>query len=103
MLGVTWIEVRIGERIWGLIKGQNKINYTNDGISMITTKMMEVLREAVGMQILTDDDPIRITAPNANDIPSVIRGTRILNGITFSARLAGAIIKVDRIQGVVYP
>lgn len=103
MLGITFIEVRMGERIWGLIKGQNKINYTNDGITMITTKMMEVLREAVDMNILTEDDPIRITAPNANDIPSVTRGTRVLNGITFSARLAGAIIKVDRIQGVVYP
>ena len=103
MLGITFIEVRMGERVWGLVKGQNKINYTNNGISMIVTKVQEVLKEAVEMNILTDDDPIRIIAPNANDIPSSTRGTRILNGIKFSARLAGAIIKVDRIEGTVYP
>lgn len=102
MLGVTWIEVRMGERIWGLIKSQNKINYTNAGISMIEIKIREVLNEAVAMNILTDEDDIKITVPNANNIPSSQRNTRILSNVTFTARLAGAIIKVDGIVGTVY-
>ena len=102
ILGCLWLEVRMGERIWGLIKAQNKINYTNQGISMIEVKMREVLNEAVAMNILTDDDEIRITVPNANNIPSSERNTRILKGVTFTARLAGAIIKVDGIVGTVY-
>lgn len=102
MLGATWIEVRMGERIWGLIKAQNKINYTNAGISMVEIKLREVLDEAVAMNILTADDPIRVVVPNANNIPSSTRNTRILSGITFEARLAGAIQKVDGIRGTVY-
>ncbi len=102
MLGATWVEVRMGERIWGLIKAQNKINYTNAGISMVEIKMREVLDEAVAMNILTSDDPIRVVVPNANNIPSSTRNTRILSGITFEARLAGAIQKVDGIRGTVY-
>lgn len=102
LLGATFIEVRMGERIWGLIKAQNKINYTNAGISMIEIKIREVLDEAVAMQILTADDPIRVVVPNANNIPSSTRNTRILSGITFEARLAGAIQKVDGIRGTVY-
>lgn len=92
----------MGERIWGLIKSQNKINYTNQGISMIEIKIREVLMEAVAMNILTDEDEIKITVPNANNIPSSTRNTRVLSNVTFSARLAGAIIKVDRIEGTVY-
>lgn len=102
LLGATWVEVRMGERIWGLIKAQNKINYTNAGISMVEIKMREVLDEAVAMNILTADDPIRVVVPNANNIPSSTRNTRILSGITFEARLAGAIQKVDGIRGTVY-
>lgn len=102
LLGATFIEVRMGERIWGLIKAQNKINYTNAGISMIEIKIREVLDEAVAMNILTADDPIRVVVPNANNIPSSTRNTRILSGITFEARLAGAIQKVDGIRGTVY-
>lgn len=102
LLGATWIEVRMGERIWGLIKAQNKINYTNAGISMVEIKLREVLDEAVAMNILTADDPIRVVVPNANNIPSSTRNTRILSGITFEARLAGAIQKVDGIRGTVY-
>lgn len=102
LLGATFIEVRMGERIWGLIKAQNKINYTNAGISMIEIKIREVLDEAVAMQILTADDPIRVVVPNANNIPSSTRNTRVLSGITFEARLAGAIQKVDGIRGTVY-
>lgn len=102
LLGATFIEVRMGERIWGLIKAQNKINYTNAGISMVEIKLREVLDEAVAMNILTADDPIRVVVPNANNIPSSTRNTRILSGITFEARLAGAIQKVDGIRGTVY-
>ena len=102
LLGATWVEVRMGERIWGLIKAQNKINYTNAGISMVEIKVREVLDEAVAMNILTSDDPIRVVVPNANNIPSSTRNTRILSGITFEARLAGAIQKVDGIRGTVY-
>ena len=93
----------MGERIWGLIKNVNKISYTNAGLSLIEIKMREVLDEAVSMSILTADDEIKIIMPNANDIPSSVRNTRIVDGITFEARLDGAIIKVDGIVGTIYP
>lgn len=102
MLGVAWLEIRMGERIWEVIKNANKIAFTNAGIAMIVIKVREVLGEAVEMGILTDEDPIVVRYPNATNVPSFTRAKRTLTGITFDARLAGAIIVVDKITGRVY-
>lgn len=102
MTGVTWLEIRMSERVWNLIKSIKKIAFTNAGIQMIVSVVREILAEAVEREILTDEDEIIVTYPNANNIPSSIRAGRVLTGIKFSARLAGAIIIVDKIQGTVY-
>ena len=102
ILGALYLEVRMGESVWQLVKSVNKISYTNAGISMVEVKVREVLDQAVALGILSAEDEIIVRVPNANNLSSAVRNTRVLSGITFEARLAGAIIKVDGIRGTVY-
>lgn len=102
ILSSIWLQTRMGESVWQLIKSVNKISYTNAGIAMVEVKVREVLDQAVALGILSAEDEIIVRVPNANNLSSAVRNTRVLSGITFEARLAGAIIKVDGIQGTVY-
>ena len=103
VLGAIWLKVRIAERYWNLLYTNQRILYTNAGIAMFETELYSVLSEAVTNNILTDDTPFNIITPDANKLTSQVRASGVLSGIKFRARLAGAIIYVDGVQGTVYP
>ena len=102
MLGAIWLKVRIAERYWNLLYTNERILYTNAGIDLFKAELYTVLSEAVTNNILTDDTPFQIYTPDANKLTSQVRASGVLSGITFRARLAGAIIYVDGVQGTVY-
>lgn len=103
ILGVIWLETRIAERYWNLLYVSDRILYTNGGIDKFKAELVAVLNEAVTNNILTDDDGFQITTPDANKLTSQKRATSVLSAIKFRARLAGAILFVDAVEGVVYP
>lgn len=103
MLGAIWLKVRIAERYWNLLYVNERILYTNAGIDLFKAELYTVLSEAVTNNILTDETPFQIQVPNALNLTSQQRASGVLSGITFRARLAGAIIYVDGVQGTVYP
>lgn len=102
MLGAIWLKVRIAERYWNLLYTNERILYTNAGIDLFKAELYTVLTEGVQNNILTDETPFQIITPNALNLTSQQRSTGILSGISFRARLAGAIIYVDGVQGTVY-
>lgn len=102
ILGAIWLEVRIGERYWNLLYSKERILYTNAGIDMFKAELIGVLNEAVSNNILTADDGFNIITPDANKLTSQKRSTATLSGIKFRARLAGAIIYVDAVEGTIY-
>lgn len=102
ILGAIWLEVRIGEAFWNLLYTKNRILYTNGGIDQFKAVLVTILNQAVDNNILTDDTPFQITVPDANKLTSAERASGILSKITFRARLAGAIIFVDAVEGTVY-
>ena len=102
ILGCIWLKVRIAERVWSLLYSKERINYTDEGIELFKTELITVLREAVNNNILTDEDGFNIRTPSAKDLTSAERATGYLRKITFRARLAGAILFVDAIEGTVY-
>lgn len=102
MLGAIWLKVRIAERYWNLLYTNERILYTNAGIDLFKAELYSVLSEAVNNNILTDESPFQIITPNALNLTSQQRSTGVLSGISFRARLAGAIIYVDGVQGTVY-
>lgn len=100
--GILWLKIRIRESVFGLIISKNKINYTNAGITLIESALRDVLQIAVNQEILTDESPITVTVPNALNLTSAKRATHVLSDIKFRARLAGAILYVNGIEGTVY-
>lgn len=103
VLGAIWLKVRIAERYWNLLYTNDRILYTNDGIDMFKAELYSVLSEAVTNNILTNDTPFTIIVPDANKLTPQQRASGVLSNIKFRARLAGAIIYVDGVQGTVYP
>ena len=102
ILGAIWLEIRLAERAWNLLYTKDRINYTNSGIELFKAEIVTVLNEAVRYNILTDDEGFTIQAPDANKLTSQERASGYLRKITFRARLAGAILFVNAIEGTVY-
>ena len=102
ILGAIWLKVRIAERIWNVLYSKGRINYTNSAIEIFKAELVTVLNEAVSYDILTNEDGFNIQVPDANKLSSQQRASGILRKITFRARLAGAILFVDAIEGTVY-
>ena len=102
ILGVIWIKVRMAERLWNLLYTKDRINYTNAGVELFKAEVVTVLSEAVSNNILTDDDGFTIQVPDANKLSSQVRQSGVLGKITFRARLAGAILFINAIEGTVY-
>ena len=102
ILGAIWLEVRLAERAWNLLYTKDRINYTNSGIELFKAQIVTVLNEAVSYNILTDDEGFTIQVPDANKLTSQERASGYLRKITFRARLAGAILFVNAIEGTVY-
>ena len=102
ILGAIWLEIRLAERAWNLLYTKDRINYTNSGIELFKAEIVTVLNEAVRYNILTDDEGFTIQVPDANKLTSQERASGYLRKITFRARLAGAILFVNAIEGTVY-
>ena len=102
ILGAIWLKIRIGERLWNLLYTKERILYTNGGIDLFKAELVTVLNEAVTNNILTEDDGFQISVPDANKLTSQERASGVLSRLTFRARLAGAIIYVDKVEGTVY-
>ena len=102
ILGAIWLKVRLSERVWNVLYTKDRLNYTNSSIELFRAEIVSVLNEAVNNNILTNDDGFSIQVPDANKLTSQERANGHLRKITFRARLAGAILFVDAIEGTVY-
>lgn len=70
-----------------------KIPYTNQGITQIETPIRTALQQGQDNGGLVPGWVV--FAPNANDVPAADRANRVLNGVGFTAQLAGAINTVN--------
>ena len=90
--------------VFTALKNSNKIAYTDAGIAIIEAQVKKALDDGVASggiaPVEYDADGNRnesyvITVPKASDITSTVKATRVLSGIEFTARLAGAINVVN--------
>jgi hypothetical protein len=102
ILGAIWLKVRLAERVWSVLYSKGRINYTNSAIEIFKAEIVTVLNEAVDNNILTNEDGFSIQVPDANKLSSQERASGYLRKVTFRARLAGAILFVDAVEGTVY-
>lgn len=98
VLGIAWIEARAQEAIFSLLANEPKVPYTEAGVGQIEAVLRGVLREAQKRSII--DAGWTITHTAVADQDTADRASRILRGLEFSARLAGAIHQVNLVGTV---
>lgn len=106
-----WLKNDMQERIFNLFVLNQKIPFTDEGITAIEGKMEESLKEGqkVGGIAPTeyddDDNEIpgyTITVPKSSNMSDIQKASRQLTGCKFTAKLAGAIQVVDISGNLVY-
>ncbi len=97
---LDWFRIRTEERIATAILNNDKIPFTDRGISVILGEVQAQGRQAELVEGFTPGS-FTASAPTNASVSTADRNARKLTGITFSAQLAGAIHLVDPVSGVV--
>jgi hypothetical protein len=93
--GIDWLHYRMQNNIWTALVSNEKIPYTDDGISIILNQIREALRTSQIRGIIASAPEFEITSPLASQVSSNDKGNRLLPDITFEATLSGAINKTQ--------
>jgi hypothetical protein len=91
MRGADWIAARIAERIYGTLISNDKISFTDAGISVIKNEVLAQLDAGVARDFLAPLPEPTCTVPRAADVSAANKGNRHLPDVTFRAVLAGAV------------
>lgn len=100
MVFVDWLEARMTERLWFRMRNSKKIPYTAAGATMIEAEIRGQLNDGIRVGGLADAPAPTVFIPDVLSVSANARANRIFEGITFEARLAGAIHFV-KIKGTV--
>jgi hypothetical protein len=112
MRGIDWLTQQIRENIFLALNRAGKIPYTDAGFAAIENILRGQLRRAQDQGVIAPDelqaDGVTITpgftivVPRVSATEDADRAARLMTGVTFEARLAGAVHKVA-ISGRVAP
>lgn len=100
MVFVDWLEARMTERLWFRMANSKKIPYTAAGATIIESEIRAQLNDGIRVGGLSDNPTPVVRVPDVLSVSPNLRAQRIFEGITFEARLAGAIHFV-KIRGTV--
>lgn len=100
MVFVDWLEQRMKERLWFRMANSKKIPYTSAGAAIIEAEIRAQLNDGIRAGGLADSPAPTVNVPDVLSVSANMRAQRIFEGITFEARLAGAIHFV-KIRGTV--
>lgn len=100
MVFVDWLEQRMKERLWFRMANSKKIPYTSAGAAIIEAEIRAQLNDGIRAGGLAESPAPVVTVPDVLSVSANLRAQRIFEGITFEARLAGAIHFV-KIRGTV--
>lgn len=91
MVFVDWLEARMTERLWFRMTNSKKIPYTAAGAAIIESEIRAQLNDGIRAGGLADSPAPVVSVPDVLAVSLNLRAQRIFEGITFTARLAGAI------------
>lgn len=91
---LDWLTARIQERIFAVLVNAKKIPYTDSGVQMIANEVRSQLLRAEVIGVLEPGSSL-VTVTRVADLPTADRAARLLSGISFSGRLAGAVHTVQ--------
>lgn len=93
--GVDWIQVNVTIDLFSLLVRLPKIPYDTLGLENIKGTVATVLSTAQGMGILSIESTPVVIVPDLADIDPADKANRILNGVTFTGVLEGAVQKIN--------
>lgn len=102
-----WLKNKVQSNVFAAQVENTKLPYTDKGIGVIKSAIISALDEGVAVggipetEFDSNGQPVygyTVSVPLASEIPADKKQSRVLSGITFSARIAGA-IHVTEISG----
>lgn len=91
--GLDWLQARMEERLFTLLVNVPKVPYTDAGVSLVEAQVRAQLKDAESRGVI--DAGWTTTVLAVADQSTADRASRILRGVEFSARLAGAIHNIN--------
>lgn len=98
--GTDWIAANMAIAMFTLLSQLPKLPYDTAGLGLVKSTGLGILGQATTMGILTLDTAPSFTVPAIETIPAADKANRVLNNVTFTGVLAGAVQKIN-IQGTV--
>lgn len=92
--GADWLQARIQERVYTLLVNNDKLPFTDAGISAVKGEILAQLQAGIARDFIAADPEPTVDVPLASEVSAADKGNRQLNNVKFRAVLAGAIHKV---------
>lgn len=91
--GLAWLQARLEERLFAALVNNPKIPYTDAGFTILVSEVSAQLQEAEDRGVL--DSGWSVTITSVAEQATADRAARIVRGLDFSARLAGAVHTIN--------
>lgn len=91
MHGIDWLTARISENIFAILASTPKLPMTDPGLAVLDTELIRNLTVASDEPFNFINPDFTTFVPSINQIDSVDKSNRTVNGITFTASPQGAI------------
>lgn len=99
-IGIDWFKSVAQTNIYTLLVQNPKIPYTDQGGAVIQNAITQAIKQGIGNGFIDGKSPYLVTVPPVLTIPQADRANRVLTGVTFTFRLAGAFHFI-KVQGTV--
>ncbi len=86
-----WLQVNMSIDVFASLTQGSKVPYTDAAISVVEAAIRADLKAGVDAGGLSDNPAPTVVVPSAASVSAADRQNRVLNGVSFSATLAGAI------------
>lgn len=88
--GIDWIKAMIQQDLSTYLYVNPKVPYTTSGLAGVRGVVENAIRRGLATGLVADDTAIVVNVPAIEDTDAADRANRIVRGVTFSFRLAGA-------------
>ena len=93
--GVDWLTSTIQTYVYNTLILNPKVPYTDSGITAIEAQIRRALELGVTNGFIAQDPAYNVIVPLASSVSPEDKAARVLNGVSFTATLAGAIQAVN--------
>lgn len=89
-VGIDWFLSICQANIYTLLVQNAKIPFTDQGGAVVQNAIIQAIKQGIDNGLIDGKTAYNVHVPAVLDVPTADRANRILSGVTFSFRLAGA-------------